>query len=91
MAASPGRDRLACSRRRTDARAAGAYNVNVPGWLELLLRSFPEEFREAHRRELEEFVSAELSQAGRERPWVALLGAFAVTAGVHPVEVLRSN
>ncbi len=42
--------------------------MNVPGWLELLLRSFPEEFREAHRRELEEFMSAELSQAGRERP-----------------------
>ena len=56
--------------------------MNVPGWLELLLRSFREEFREAHRRELEEFVSAESSQAGRERPWVALLGAFAVTAGV---------
>ena len=46
--------------------------MNVPGWLELFLRTFPAEFREAHRRELEEFVSLELSQAGRRWPWVAL-------------------
>ena len=50
--------------------------MNGPGWLELLLRTFPEEFREEHRRELEEFVLVELSEAGRKRLWVALRMGF---------------
>ena len=77
--------------------------MNVPGRLELLLRSFPEEFREAHRLELEEFVSRGL---GRSRAFTAVvvvtlaLGVglntalftllFEVTS-TDPVEVLRSN
>jgi len=46
--------------------------MKLPGWVDVLLSAFPIEFREAHRREIEDFIEEELSGVGFGRVWASL-------------------
>lgn len=64
--------------------------MKARGWVDRLLRLYPESFRRAHGTEIAEQVDETLRAAGMRRPWVALTVAVDLVRGAvrlrkHPV------